>query len=233
LKCVILAGGFGTRFVEETKIRPKPLIEIGDHPIIWHIMKRYANFGIDDFVVCCGYKADMIKNYFKTFDESWNVSCIDTGLKTMTGGRLKKIQKLIKDETFCCTYGDTLNDVDIRNLIDFHKDSHTFATVTACKPPEKYGVLTIQKNFVTEFKEKPLLEGMWVNGGYFVLEPTIFDYIVDDSTVWEKEPLENLAKDKKLSAYEHTGFYKPMDTFSDKTYLENLWNQGAAPWQIC
>jgi len=231
LKCVILAGGFGTRFIEETKHKPKPLIEIGGKPIIWHIMKRYASYGIDDFIICCGYKSEMIFDYCKTIDESWKICPVDTGLETMTGGRLKRIERLIMNETFCCTYGDTLNDANIQNLIDFHFNSKKIATVTACKPPEKYGVLTIQDDLVVGFKEKPPLEGIWVNGGYFVLEPDIFDYISNDTTIWEKEPLENLAKNKNLSAFKHTGFYKPMDSLSDKTYLENLWVEGNAPWK--
>jgi glucose-1-phosphate cytidylyltransferase len=231
LKAVILAGGLGTRMGEESKKTPKPMIEIGGIPIICHIMNRYSLYGINDFIICCGYKGDKIKEYFLKNKESWNVSCIDTGLETMTGGRLKRVQKLV-NETFCFTYGDTLNDVKIDNLIKFHKEKSKMATVTACQPTEKYGILDIKNNTVVSFKEKPPMENIWVNGGYFVLEPDVFDYIKDDSTIWEKEPMNELVKNKQLSAYEHTGFYQHMDTISEKKHLNKLWESDRAEWKV-
>jgi len=226
---VILAGGLGTRMGEESKKTPKPMIEIGGIPIICHIMNRYSLYGINDFIICCGYKGDKIKEYFLENKESWNVSCIDTGLETMTGGRLKRVQKLVSD-TFCFTYGDTLNNVKIDNLINFHKKKSKIATVTACQPTEKYGILDIENNTVVSFKEKPPMKNIWVNGGYFVLEPDVFDYIEGDSSTWEKEPLNEIVKNKQLAAYEHTGFYQHMDTISEKNYLNKLWNEGNPPW---
>lgn len=231
MKVVILAGGLGSRISEETKLRPKPLVEIGDKPILWHIMKIYSTYKITDFIICCGYKGNMIKEYFKNSNEEWNVTCVDTGLDSMTGGRLKKIKKFVEEETFCFTYGDTLNDVKIDNLINFHKEKKKIATVTACQPTEKYGILDIENNMVVSFKEKPPMENIWVNGGYFVLEPDVFDYIKDDSTVWEKEPMEKIVENNQLSAYKHEGFYKPMDTISDKNYLNKLWNSNNAYWK--
>ncbi len=231
MKAIILAGGLGSRISEETKLKPKPMIEIGGKPILWHIMKRYSFYGINDFIICCGYKGDKIKEYFLENKESWNVSCIDTGLETMTGGRLKRIQKLVND-TFCFTYGDTLNDLNIKKLIEFHKEMKTLATVTACIPPEKYGVLEINQKKVTSFKEKMSRKDTWVNGGFFVLEPEIFDYIKNDSTIWEKEPLEKLAEINQLSAYQHHGFYQHMDTMKEKEFLNKLWNKGEAKWKI-
>jgi len=231
IKAVILAGGVGSRIAEESKIKPKPMIEIGGKPIIWHIMKIYSFYGINDFIICCGYKGEMIKEYFSEHDEKWSVSCIDTGLDTMTGGRLKKIEKMI-DQTFCLTYGDTLNDVNILDLIKFHLKQNKFATITACRPSENYGILEIDKGLVTNFKEKPTRNDVWVNGGFFVLEPKIFDYIKDDSTVWEKEPLEGLTKKNQLSAYQHEGFYQHMDTMKEKKILNNLWEVNKAKWKI-
>ncbi|RZD48755.1 MAG: glucose-1-phosphate cytidylyltransferase [Thaumarchaeota archaeon] len=231
MKAIILAGGLGSRISEETKLKPKPMIEIGGKPILWHIMKRYSFYGINDFIICCGYKGDKIKEYFLENKESWDVSCIDTGLETMTGGRLKRIQKLVND-TFCFTYGDTLNDLNIKKLIEFHKEMKTLATVTACIPPEKYGVLEINQKKVTSFKEKMSRKDTWVNGGFFVLEPEIFDYIKNDSTIWEKEPLEKLAEINQLSAYQHHGFYQHMDTMKEKEFLNKLWNKGEAKWKI-
>jgi glucose-1-phosphate cytidylyltransferase len=231
MKVVILAGGYGTRMGEESKNIPKPMSTIGGKPILWHIMKRYSFYGINDFIICCGYKGNKIKEYFLENKESWNVSCIDTGLETMTGGRLKRIQKLV-NETFCLTYGDTLNDVNIKKLIEFHKEMKTLATVTACIPPEKYGVLEISQKKVTSFKEKISRENIWVNGGFFVLEPEIFDYIKNDLTIWEKEPLEKLAENNELSAYQHHGFYQHMDTIKEKEFLNKLWNKGEAKWKI-
>ena len=231
MKLVILAGGYGTRMNEESKMIPKPMSTIGGKPILWHIMKRYSFYGINDFIICCGYKGDKIKDYFLENKESWNVSCIDTGLETMTGGRLKRIQKLVND-TFCFTYGDTLNDLNIKKLIEFHKKMKTLATVTACIPPEKYGILEINQKKVTSFKEKTSRKDMWVNGGFFVLEPKIFDYIKNDLTIWEKEPLEKLVEINQLSAYQHHGFYQHMDTMKEKEFLNELWNKGEAKWKI-
>ena len=230
MKTVILAGGLGSRISEETTSKPKPMIEIGGKPILWHIMKIYSFFGINDFIICCGYKGEKIKEYFAENNENWNISCVDTGLETMTGGRLKRIQNLI-DDTFCFTYGDTVNDLNIRKLIEFHNNNKILSTVTACHPPEKYGVLKLQKEQVVDFQEKPVREGDWVNGGFFVLEPKIFDYIKDDNTIWEKEPMKKLSKSNQLNAYKHTGFYQPMDTLSDKMLLERLWKSGKAPWK--
>ena len=252
MKAVILAGGFGTRFSEETKEKPKPLIEIGKMPIIWHIMKNYSHHKINDFVICGGYKQEKIKEYFlskfkhelmikesnyiklKIFQnntEPWIVTIVDTGLETMTGGRLKKIKKFVTNETFCFTYGDTLNDLNISELIKFHKNSETFVTVTACQPPGKFGILNIQNETVVNFNEKILGDGGWISGGYFVLEPEVLDYIENDKTIWEREPLEKLAKEGNLSAYRHKEFWHPMDTLWDKNYLEDLWKENNAPWK--
>ena len=252
MKAVILAGGLGTRISEETKTKPKPMIEIGNRPILWHIMKIYSTYGINEFVICCGYKGDRIKKYFLTsfktenvkqnqdftemivFQEStkpWNVILVDTGQNTMTGGRLKRVQKYVGDNTFCFTYGDTLNNVNIKDLILFHKKKNLFATVTACRPPEKYGVLILEKDKVVEFKEKPVRDN-WVNGGYFVMESKVFDLIDNDATTWEKEPMSRLVKNNQIGAYKHINFYQPMDTVSDKNYLNKLWESGNAPWKV-
>jgi len=254
MKVVILAGGLGTRISEETHLKPKPMIEIGGKPILWHIMKMYSTYEINDFVICCGYKGYMIKEYFAnyflhtsdvTFDiknnkmevhrksaEPWMVTLVDTGLETMTGGRLKKVKDFVGDETFCFTYGDGVSDVNISKLIEFHNISKTIATVTSVQPPGRFGSLDINGSKITNFKEKPAGDGNWINGGFFVLEPKIFDYIDGDSTIWERQPLEKLAEEGQLSAYKHTDFWKPLDTLRDKTYLENLWNSGKAPWKI-
>jgi len=254
MKVVILAGGLGTRISEETHLKPKPMIEIGGKPILWHIMKMYSTFGINDFVICCGYKGYMIKEYFAnyflhtsdvTFDmknnkmevhrksaEPWKVTLVDTGLETMTGGRLKKIQNFVNDETFCFTYGDGVSNVNISKLIDFHKDSKTLATVTAVQPPGRFGTLDITGNKISNFKEKPAGDGNWINGGFFVLEPKIFDYIDNDLTIWERQPLEKLANDDQLAAFRHSDFWQPLDTLRDKNHLENLWNSDKAPWKI-
>jgi glucose-1-phosphate cytidylyltransferase len=232
MKAVILAGGYGTRMSEETHLKPKPMIEIGGKPILWHIMKIYSHYGINEFVICCGYKAELIQEYAQTLDESWTVIPVDTGINTMTGGRLKLVKKYVENETFCFTYGDTLNDVQVDKLISFHFDKKVLATVTACKPPEKYGLLKIENEKVIDFQEKPHIEGEWVNGGFFVLNPQVFDYIKNDSTVWEKEPMEKLTKDGQLSAYKHRGFYQPMDTISDKNHLEKLWQNDQASWKV-
>lgn len=253
MKAVILAGGFGTRISEETISRPKPMIEIGSKPILWHIMKIYSHYGINDFIICCGYKGYVIKEYFanyllhmsdvtfdlkenkldinKKFTEPWKVTLVDTGSDTMTGGRLKKIKDYISNETFCFTYGDGLSNVNISKLIDFHKKQNTLSTVTAVQQPGRFGILDFKNNEVKGFKEKPEGDGNWINGGFFVLEPKVFDFIENDSTVWEKEPMEKLASSGQLSAFKHTGFWHPIDTLRDKTYIENLWNTNKAPWK--
>ena len=232
MKAVILAGGYGTRISEETHLKPKPMVEIGGKPILWHIMKIYSHYGINEFVICCGYKAELIREYVQKLDEPWTITPVDTGINTMTGGRLKLVKKYVENETFCFTYGDTLNNVKIDELVNFHFDKKVLATVTACKPPEKYGLLKIENEKVIDFQEKPHIEGEWVNGGFFVLNPQVFDYIKSDSTVWEKEPMEKLTKDGQLSAYKHRGFYQPMDTISDKNYLEKLWQNNQASWKV-
>jgi glucose-1-phosphate cytidylyltransferase len=253
MKAVILAGGLGTRISEETHLKPKPMIEIGNKPILWHIMKTYSMHGVNDFVICCGYKGYMIKEYFANyflhmsdvtfhmkdnrmevhhkFVEPWVVTLVDTGLNTMTGGRLKKIKEYVKDEAFCFTYGDGLSDVNISELINFHKASNTKATVTSVQPPGRFGTLNISGNKITNFKEKPAGDGTWINGGFFVLEPSVFNYLKDDTTVWEKEPLERLAEENQLSAFKHSGFWQPLDTLRDKNYLDELWNSDKAYWK--
>ena len=232
MKAVILAGGYGTRISEESDLIPKPLIEIGGKPILWHIMKIYLAHKIDDFVICLGYKGEKIKEYFEQFDSKlWNVQLIDTGLDTMTGGRLKRIQDKI-DDTFCVTYGDGVSDVNLNNLISFHKEKKSLATLTAIHPPERFGVLNLSGDYVTQFHEKHAGESSWINGGFFVFEPEIFDYLQDDSTILERMPLETLAKEQKLTAFKHNGFWHPMDTQRDKKHLEKLWASGKAPWKI-
>jgi glucose-1-phosphate cytidylyltransferase len=254
MKAVILAGGYGTRLSEETAVRPKPMVEIGGKPILWHIMKIFSAYNINDFIICCGYKGFMIKEYFSkyflemsdiTFDmkenrmkvhtngvESWKVTLVDTGERTMTGGRLKRVREYIGDETFCFTYGDGVSDVNILSLIEFHKTNGTLATLTAVQPPGRFGILRLQENLVTNFREKPREDGAWINGGFFVLEPEVIQYIDDDSTTWEKEPLMRLSRDGKLAAFRHYGFWQPMDTLRDKQVLEELWLGGKAPWKV-
>jgi len=253
MKAIILAGGYGTRISEETHLRPKPLIEIGGMPLLWHIMKIYSSYGINDFVICCGYKGYMIKEYFAnyslhksdiTFDlkenkmeihssdvEPWRITLVDTGLNTMTGGRLKKVKKFLNDESFCFTYGDGLSDVNLKELINFHKNQKTLATVTGVRPPGRFGAMSITENKVTKFQEKPEGDGDWINGGFFILEPKALDYINDDKTIWEREPLEKLASDNQLSAYLHSGFWQPVDTIREKNHLEELWKLNKAPWK--
>ena len=232
MKAVILAGGYGTRFGEETHLKPKPMIEIGGMPILWHILKIYSAHKINEFVICCGYKGNVIKEYFSKFDSAlWNIELIDTGIDTMTGGRIKRIQNHI-DDTFCLTYGDGLSDIDINSLISFHKEKKSLATLTAVHPPERFGVLELSEEYVTEFHEKHRGQSSWINGGFFVFEPEIFDYINDDTTILERAPLETLAKEKKLTAFKHNGFWHSMDTLRDKNNLENLWNSKKAPWKI-
>lgn len=254
MKVVILAGGYGTRLSEETDLRPKPMVEIGGKPILWHIMKLYAAHGLTEFVICLGYKGYLIKEYFAnyflhssnvTFDlannrmdvhqnqaEPWSVTLIDTGEKTMTGGRLKRVQPYVGNEDFCFTYGDGLSDVNIKELIAFHKESKVYATVTATQMPGRFGALTIDQHRVASFCEKPQGEGGWISGGFFVLSPQVFDYITDDSTTWEKEPVERLASEGQMSAYFHNGFWQPMDTLLHKKQLEELWKSGQAPWKV-
>ena len=232
MKVVILAGGYGTRISEESDLKPKPLIEIGGKPILWHILKIYSNYDINEFVICCGYKGEQIKEFFGKLDSTlWDVQLVDTGLDTLTGGRLKRIQDHI-DDTFCVTYGDGLSDIDINCLISFHQKKKSLATLTAIHPPERFGVLNLSGDYVTEFYEKHSGQSSWINGGFFVFEPGIFDYLQDDLTILEKTPLETLAKEKKLAAFKHDGFWYPMDTLRDKKYLENLWSSNKAPWKI-
>ena len=232
MKAVILAGGYGTRISERSHLIPKPMIEIGGKPILWHIMKIYLAHKIDDFVICLGYKGEKIKEYFEQFDSKLcNVQLIDTGLDTMTGGRLKRIQDKI-DDTFCVTYGDGVSDVNLNNLITFHKEKKSLATLTAIHPPERFGVLNLSGDYVKEFHEKHTGESSWINGGFFVFEPEIFDYLQNDSTVLERAPLETLAKEQKLAAFKHNGFWHPMDTLRDKKHLEDLWTSEKAPWKI-
>ena len=252
MKAVILAGGLGTRLSEETVVKPKPMVEIGGNPILWHIMKIYSYFGINDFIICLGYKGYMIKEYFAnyclhmsnvTFDmsngsmqvhqntaEPWKVTLIDTGENSMTGGRLKRVKDYI-DDTFCFTYGDGVADIRIDALVNFHKSQKRLATVTAVQPPGRYGRLEIENNRVLSFQEKPKGDGDWINGGFFVLEPQVLDYIESDSTSWESGPLEVLAAQNQLSVYKHAHFWRPMDTLRDKNYLEDLWAQDKAPWR--
>ena len=256
MKAVILAGGFGTRLSEETGVKPKPMVEIGDRPILWHIMKIYSVHGINDFVICCGYKGYMIKEYFAnyyfhssdiTFDlrnnrtevhqngtEPWKVTLVDTGEQSMTGGRLKRVKEYIGDETFCLTYGDGVTDLNINELVDFHRKQKTLATLTAVQPPGRFGAFNLDRNQdkIPTFKEKPQGDSAWVNGGFFVLEPGVMDYIAGDTTVWEREPVEKLASDGMLSAYRHHGFWQPMDTLRDKMHLERLWASGNPPWKV-
>jgi glucose-1-phosphate cytidylyltransferase len=255
MKAVILAGGLGTRISEETSSRPKPMIEIGGKPILWHIMKTYSHHGINDFVICCGYKGYVIKEYFAnyflhmsdvTFDmsnnsmkvhqrsaEPWCVTLVDTGEDTMTGGRVKRVANYIKDEElFCLTYGDGVSDVNITELIAFHKSQNAKATLTATIPPGRFGALNLRENKVTTFLEKPKGDGGMINGGFFVLSPKVIDYITGDQTIWEREPLERLAQEGDLVAFPHNGFWQPMDTLRDKLSLEDLWQSGNAPWKV-
>jgi len=232
LKAVILAGGFGTRISEESDLKPKPMIEIGGKPIIVHIMEKYAKYDINEFIICSGYMSKIIEDYFIKKIKDWEVKVVDTGINTMTGGRLKKIQKYIGNETFCFTYGDSLNNANISNIIKLHKQKKSLATVTTCHPSEKYGILKLKNDTVVKFEEKPERSNEWVNAGYFVLEPQIFKFIKNDSTIWENEPMKKLISLGQLTAFKHTGFYQAMDTISDKNYLEKLWNKGNAPWLI-
>ena len=254
MKAVILAGGLGTRLNEETDTKPKPMVEIGGKPILWHIMKIYSAHGISDFIICLGYKGYAIKEYFAnyflhvsnvTFDlakndmvvhqhnaEPWKVTLVDTGDSTMTGGRLKNVRSYLDNEDFCFTYGDGLGDVDIGELIKLHKSEGALATLTAVQPPGRFGAIKTDKNKIIGFQEKPEGDGGWVNGGFFILSPKVIDYIADETTVWEASPMEKLAENGELSAYFHHGFWQPMDTLREKKYLEDLWKSDKAPWRI-
>ena len=232
MKAVILAGGYGTRISEESHLRPKPMVEIGDKPILWHIMKIYNFYKINEFIICGGYKCNVIEQYFKenSFDEL-DINIIDTGLDTMTGGRLKRIESYVND-TFCLTYGDGVSDVNLEKLIEFHKKKSSVGTLTAIHPPERYGVLDLSEDYVTEFHEKHRGESSWINGGFFVFEPSIFDYLDDDTTILERTPLETLAKERKLAAFRHNGFWQSMDTLRERNLLNELWKKQNAPWKI-
>lgn len=254
MKVVILAGGLGTRLSEETHLRPKPMIEIGGRPILWHIMKMYSAHGIHEFIICCGYKGYMIKEYFAnyflhmsdvTFDmqsnemevhqknaEPWRVTVVDTGESTLTGGRLKRVRDFVGDDTFCFTYGDGVSDVDIGKLGQFHRDQGLLATVTSVRPPGRYGALNVENERVANFQEKPAGNRGWINGGFFVLEPQVIDFVEGDDTSWEGHTLPLIAERDQLAAFEHTGFWQPMDTLREKTLLEDLWRSGKAPWKV-
>lgn len=256
MKVVILAGGLGTRISEETVVKPKPMVEIGGKPILWHIMKIYSAYNYHDFIICLGYKGYMIKEYFAnyflhmsdvTFDlrsnnrieihenyaEPWKVTLVDTGDETMTGGRVKRIQKYIGDEAFMLTYGDGVADINIHKLVEFHRNHGKRATITSTQPPGRFGAINLgENNSVVSFQEKPTGDGAWINGGFFVMEPSVFSYIDNDHTILEREPLERLARDKELVAFKHKGFWHPMDTLRDKNHLEELWASGMAPWKV-
>ena len=254
MKAVILAGGLGTRISEETHLKPKPMIEIGGKPILWHIMKIYSAHGVNEFIICCGYKGYLIKEYFAnyflhmsdvTFNmednsveihqntaEPWKVTLVDTGEETMTGGRLKRIASYLDDEDFCFTYGDGVGNINITELRKYHEKQGTKATVTAVQPPGRFGTLNIKGNKIDVFEEKPKGDGAWISGGFFILSPSVIDYIDNDETAWEREPLQRLAKEDQLSSYLHQGFWQPMDTLRDKNLLDELWNTGNAPWKV-
>jgi glucose-1-phosphate cytidylyltransferase len=255
MQVVILAGGLGTRLSEETDVKPKPMVEIGGKPILWHIMKIYSSFGFNDFIVCLGYKGYIIKEYFANYflhqsdvkidlsnnnieilnssSESWKITLVDTGVHTMTGGRIKRIQKFVNNETFMLTYGDGVSNVSISELLAFHRRGNKIATLTAIPPIARFGVLKLREDAsISSFEEKPQADGNWINGGFFVCEPEVFNYIQDDSTIWEKIPMEILAKKNELGAYKHDGFWRPMDTLRDKMELNELWNSGKAEWKI-
>jgi glucose-1-phosphate cytidylyltransferase len=256
VKAVILAGGYGTRIAEETSVRPKPMVEVGGMPILWHIMKIYSAHGINDFVICCGYMGHVIKEYFFhyslnrcdiAFDlragttttlsndvEPWTVTLVDTGNETMTGGRLKRVRKYVDGETFCFTYGDTVGSVDVTDLIAYHRAHDVYATLTAVQPPGRFGALTLEGDEpeITGFEEKPSGDGGWINGGFFVLEPEVFDYIESDATSWEREPLQTLAREGRLAAYRHRGYWWPVDTLRDKNVLDQEWASGSPGWKV-
>lgn len=256
MKAVILAGGLGTRLSEETTVKPKPMVEIGGKPILWHVMKILSSYGINDFIICCGYKGYYIKEYFQNYclrnsdikfntknssseilknsPEQWNVTCVDTGETTLTGGRLKRVREYLDpNESFLFTYGDGLGNVNIESLIKFHASHNKLATVTAVKPPGRFGILSINENQdVTEFNEKPEYQNTWINGGFFILNPNAIDYIENDDTSWEEQPLREITKQNELAAFKHEGFWQPMDTLAEKRYLEKLYESDKAPWMI-
>jgi glucose-1-phosphate cytidylyltransferase len=255
MKVVILAGGLGTRISEETDIKPKPMVEIGGKPILWHIMKLYSHFGFNEFVICLGYKGYVIKEYFANYflhqsdvtidlqnnsmeihqskAEPWRITLVETGLATMTGGRLKRVKDYVGDSTFMLTYGDGVGNIDLRSLLEFHRAKKKLATVTSVQPTGRFGALNLDGGSnVLSFQEKPKGDGAWISGGFFVLEPAVFSRIASDDTVWEKAPLETLATDGQLAAFQHTGFWQPMDTLRDKIHLESLWQSGKAPWAV-
>jgi glucose-1-phosphate cytidylyltransferase len=255
VKAVILAGGFGTRISEETHLKPKPMVELGGKPILWHIMKIYSHYGINDFIVCLGYKGYLIKEYFANYfvhtsdltfhlaenrvevharhSEPWRVTLVDTGEQTQTGGRLKRVKHYLEgEEDFCFTYGDGLSNVNITELVELHKTQNTIATITTVQPPGRFGIVTLGERKITGFQEKPQGDGSWVNGGFFVLRPQAIDYIEGDATIWERKPLERLASEGQLSAFVHKGFWHPMDHLRDKILLEELWASGKAPWKV-
>lgn len=255
MKVVILAGGLGTRLSEETDLKPKPMVEIGGKPILWHIMKIYSTHGFNDFIICCGYKGYMIKEYFanyfmhqaditvdlgknsieihKSKAEPWKITLVDTGMNTMTGGRIKRVMDYVGNKSFMLTYGDGVSNINIKALVEFHRKAQKLATVTAVQPSGRFGAIALSEEYtVRSFTEKPAADGSWINGGFFVLEPGIFDYIKDDdATVWERTPLESLARDNQLAAFKHTGFWRPMDTLRDRIELDNMWNTGKAEWK--
>jgi glucose-1-phosphate cytidylyltransferase len=254
MKAVILAGGLGTRISEETEVRPKPMVEVGGRPILWHIMKLYSAHGVNDFIICLGYKGYVIKEYFANYflhmsdvtidiannrtevhqrgGEPWRITLVNTGEDTQTGGRLKRVQRYVGEEDFCFTYGDGVADVDIGSLIRFHREQGTIATVTAVQPPGRFGSLDIKRNRISRFEEKPPGDSGWINGGFFVLSPKVFDYIKGDGTAWEREPLERLAREGQLAGFPHPGFWQCMDTLRDRVHLEELWRSGRAPWKV-
>lgn len=256
MKVVILAGGYGTRLNEETRVKPKPMVEVGNHPILWHIMKIYSAYGLNDFIICLGYKGEMIKKYFAdfflnhsdvTFDmqkqemqvhrselEPWRVTLVDTGEKSMTGGRIKRIREYVENQTFCLTYGDGVGNINVPELIEFHRCQKALGTVTAVQPPGRFGAFTLEEGEfkILDFREKTTHRAAWINGGFFVLEPAIFDYIVDDSTVWEQEPMQRLSAQGMLAAYRHIGYWQNMDTLRDVEVLEEKWRSGNPPWKI-
>lgn len=254
MKVVILAGGLGSRLSEETTVRPKPMVELGGKPVLWHIMKIYSHYGLNDFVICLGYKGYVVKEYFANYflhqsdvtfnlrtneikvhqnsSEPWTVTLVDTGAETMTGGRLRRVRDHIGDATFCFTYGDGLSSVNVLDTIHFHRQQGCLATLTAVQPPGRFGLIDFEEERIRTFQEKPPGDGGWINGGFFVLEPRVIDLITDDATVWERVPLETLARSGQLAAYKHTGFWQPMDTLRDKIALEELWASGHAPWKV-
>jgi len=232
MKAVILAGGRGTRLSEETQMRPKPMLKIGEKPVLWHIMKIFSHYNINDFVICCGYKGEIIKEYFENISEKWNIDLVDTGLDTMTGGRIKRIQKYIDNKRFFLLYGDDLKSVNIPELLNFHIKNKKLVTVTAAQPPGRFGILKLDEDNVIEMREKPPGDESWINGGYYVLEPEIFNYLSKDSDVWEGEPLHKLIKEKQVSAFKYNGIYQPLDTLRDKINLEKMWDDGKPYWKV-